>query len=71
MVRDRKTGEMVTVVERSADGIAGARGPTCLVFSTDAGFRRIWEYPGNWSEFGDDELLALSERRQSLRSQTA
>ena len=63
MVRDKNTGEMITVVERRADGVAGARGPTCLVFSNDAGFRRLWDYPARWTEFGDDELLALYERR--------
>jgi hypothetical protein len=71
MVRDRKTGEMISVVERRADGIAGARNSHCLVFSSERGFRRLWDYPRNWMEFGDDELIALSERRSISRSQSA
>ena len=71
MVRDGKTGEMISVVERRADGVAGARAPFCLVFSSEAGFRRIWNYPANWMDFGDDELLALSEPRLMQRSQSA
>ena len=54
MIRDRATGEMITVIERRADHVAGARGPACLVFSTDAGFRRLWDYPARWMDFGDD-----------------
>ena len=71
MVRDRRTGEMITVIERRADGVAGARAPFCLVFSSEAGFRRIWNYPANWTDCGDDELVALSEHRLTPRSQSA
>ena len=62
---------MVSVVERRSDGIAGARSSHCLVFSSERGFRRLWDYPRNWMEFGDDELIALSETRTVPRSQTA
>lgn len=60
LVRDSRTGEMVSVVERRADGVAGARGPSCLIFSTELGFTRIWDYPRNWKDIGDDELIGLT-----------
>ena len=71
LVRDRSSGDVISVVERRSDGIAGARSSHCLVFSSERGFRRLWEYPRNWMDFGDDELIALSERRVVSRSQTA
>ena len=67
-MRDRSTGDMVSVVERRADGVAGARAPSCLIFSTDAGFNRVWTYPANWQELGDDELIGLTIRRRGSRS---
>lgn len=69
LVRDRSNGDMVSVVERRTDGVAGARAPSCLIFSTDAGFTRVWTYPANWQEMSDDELIALTIRRRA--SQTA
>ena len=68
LVRDRSTGDMVSVVERRADGVAGARGPSCLIFSTDAGFIRVWTYPAHWQELGDDDLIALTIRRRGSQS---
>lgn len=68
LVRDRSTGDMVSVVERRADGVAGARAPSCLIFSTDAGFIRVWTYPANWQEMADDELIALTVRRRGSQS---
>ena len=65
MIRDGATGEVTTVVERRAEGIAGARAPSCLVFSTDRGFTRLWNYPENWADLTDRELIALSEFRRS------
>jgi hypothetical protein len=62
IVRDSRTGDVVSVVERRADGVAGARGPSCLIFSTDAGFTRVWHYPRGWQRLNDDELIALTER---------
>lgn len=62
IVRDNRNGEMVSVVERRTDGVAGARGPSCLIFSTDAGFTRVWYYPKHWQRLKDDELIALTER---------
>lgn len=69
VVRDAPTGEVITVVERRADGVAGARRPTCLLFSTERGFTRLWDYPANWDDMSDAELVALSERPR--RSQSA
>ena len=68
VVRDHRSGEMVSIVERRTDGVAGARGPSCLIFSTDAGFTRVWTYPSNWQRLGDDELMELTERWRHPRS---
>ena len=61
LLRDTRNNEVVSVVERRADGVAGARRPRCLIFSTDAGFTRVWFYPENWQSLDDDELIALTE----------
>ena len=65
LIRDDATGDMLTVVERRADGVAGARAPRCLVFSTDRGFTRLWSYPDNWMDLTDSELRMLSEFRRA------
>jgi hypothetical protein len=62
IIRVSATSDFTTVVERRADQIAGARGPACLIFSTDLGFTRVWSYPPDWDNLPDDELLALAER---------
>jgi hypothetical protein len=64
IIRDGDTGDVLTVVERRADGVAGARASSCLVFSTDLGFTRLWNYPENWADLSDAELKALSEVRR-------
>ena len=64
VLRDNSSGEITTVVERKADGVAGARGPKCLLFHTERGFTRLWHYPANWPDLSDEELLRL-EARQS------
>ncbi len=64
IIRDVSTGDVISVVERRADGVAGARAPSCLVFSTDRGFTRLWNYPENWLVLSDAELKALSEFRR-------
>lgn len=68
IVRDNRSGEAVSVVERRTDGVAGARGPSCLIFSTDGGFTRVWYYPSHWQRLDDDELIALTERWRHSRS---
>ena len=65
LVRDKQSGEIISVVERRADGVAGARRPTCLIFSTDVGFNRVWYYPTHWQRLNDDELIALTEHWRS------
>lgn len=65
IIRDNASGDVITVVERRADGVAGARGTSCLIFSTDRGFTRVWSYPDNWLEISDAELKAVSEFRRS------
>ena len=68
LLRDESTGETITVVERRADGVAGARGPASLFFSTDRGFIRLWDYPDDWDDMADADLMALSERPRRSRS---
>jgi hypothetical protein len=65
VIRDEAGGDMMTVVERRADGVTGARGPSCLIFSTDQGFTRLWSYPDNWMDLTDAELRRLSELRRA------
>jgi hypothetical protein len=68
IARDSRSGEMVSIVERRTDGVAGARASSCLIFSTDAGFTRVWFYPSNWQRLKDDELIELTERWRHSRS---
>ena len=70
VLRDNSSGEITTVVERRADGVAGARGPKCLLFHTERGFTRLWDYPENWAELSDDELLRI-EARQARRTEAS
>lgn len=65
VVRDAETGDIITLVERQADGITGARRPRCLVISTERGFTRLWNYPENWIDMSDAELKTLSELRRA------
>ncbi|HJQ21255.1 MAG TPA: hypothetical protein VJ867_12985 [Gemmatimonadaceae bacterium] len=63
VLRDAMTGELTTVVERKADGVAGARASHCLLFHTDRGFTRLWVYPQNWADLSDEDLLRLEARQ--------
>lgn len=65
IIRDGDTGDVITIVERRAEGVTGARRPSCLLFSTDRGFIRLWDYPENWIDMTDADLKALSEFRRS------
>jgi hypothetical protein len=71
VVRDGASDQIMTVVERWARGVAGARGPACLVFSTDLGFTRLWDYPENWENLSDAEIIALSARPLLRSSRSA
>lgn len=53
------------VYEMSAGHVPGARAARCLVMESESQgvCRRFWNYPANWQELPDDELLALSPRR--------
>ena len=68
LARDRR-GDLVSVVERRTDGVAGARARFCLIFSTEQGFTRVWNYPPNWQDLSDEQLIALTIRQP--QSQTA
>jgi hypothetical protein len=48
------------VTERDTRHDPGARGDSCLVFSSDGAIRRVWIYPANWQAMSDSELEALS-----------
>jgi hypothetical protein len=54
------TGALWTVLEVEAAGMAGARGPRCLVFECGAAVRRVWHYPAEWGEWNAEKLEALS-----------
>ena len=64
IIRDQ-AGDVITIVERRAEGVTGARAASCLIFSTDRGFTRHWVYPSNWLDLSDADLLAVSEFRRS------
>lgn len=68
VIRDKNTGDAITVVERQAEGVAGARHTRCLIISTDRGFIRLWHYPANWHDMSDAELIALADRPVQSRS---
>ena len=57
---DRK-GVPWRVVERSTEGLPGARGPRCLIFLCEAIVRRVWSYAAEWRALSPTELEALSE----------
>jgi hypothetical protein len=52
-----------TVVEVGADGVPGALGARCLVFSRQGCIRRVWNYPLNWRALDAAGLAALSWQR--------
>jgi len=64
-IPDGSFGEVMTVVERRSDVASGAGASSCLVFSTDRGFIRLWKYPAHWMELTDAELRVLSEFRRA------
>jgi hypothetical protein len=52
-----------TVVEVEADGVPGAQGARCLVFSRPSCIRRVWNYPVDWRTLDAAGLAALSWQR--------
>jgi hypothetical protein len=51
------------VVVEIRDAPYDRRGGRSLVFSTDGVMRRVRNFPGNWFELNDQDLLALSFHR--------
>lgn len=56
---DPETQARLVVEERPADGVAGARGRSYLIFFFEHGFHRLWKFPADWDRMPDDELLRL------------
>lgn len=38
---------------------ASGRGATSLIAAHEGGFRRLWDFPANWSALSDSELAEL------------
>lgn len=51
------------VIVEIRDAPYDRRGGRSLVFSTDGVMRRVRDFPANWFELSDYELLALSSHR--------
>jgi hypothetical protein len=58
-VEDR-SGVRWRVYERVTTGEPGARRDRCLIFDSDSVVRRVWNYPPDWWQLPQGELLALS-----------
>jgi hypothetical protein len=61
MFLDPATSTQWVVVE-IVDAPYDRRGGRSLVFSTDGVMRRVRDYPANWADLADDELIRLSTR---------
>ena len=53
------TGRTWTVRETDATHVPGARAPSCLVFDTVGCCFRVWQYPLDWRDLTNAELLAV------------
>ena len=51
------------VIVEIRDAPYDRRGGRSLVFSTDGVMRRVRDFPANWFELSDHDLLALSTHR--------
>lgn len=58
IVVDRE-GRPWTVREADATHVPGARAERCLIFDTSGYCFRVWQYPFDWRELTNGELLAL------------
>ena len=56
-----KLDRLWRVSERDTSRDAGAKGDTCLVFSTSDNIRRVWSYPRSWKTLSGSQLETLSE----------
>ena len=53
------TGRVWTVRETDATHVPGARARSCLVFDTVGCCFRVWQYPLDWRDLTNAELLAV------------
>ena len=60
-VSDARTGRVWRVSEVDARSLPGARGPSCLLFDSPTMVRRVWNFPRDWGQLPDDDLVGLSE----------
>ena len=51
------------VEEVEAAGVPGARAIRCLVFHCRDHWHRLWDYPRDWYELPEVELVELSRQR--------
>jgi len=54
-------GTVWRVTEMRGWSASGAA-ETSLIAAHEYGFRRLWDFPANWSELSDDELAQLVSR---------
>ena len=47
------------IYEQDATRVPGATHSSSLIFSSQDLVRRLWQYPENWPQLNDRELLAL------------
>ena len=57
-VRDARGAEW-TIREVDSTAHPGSRGPRCLLCEDVGVVRRLWNYPSDWYELSDEELVAL------------
>jgi hypothetical protein len=55
-------GVLWLVYELAASAYDRRQSP-CLIFESDSVVRRVRDYPPNWRELGDEDLIALSWTR--------
>jgi hypothetical protein len=51
------------VLEVDATEVPAARGERCLIFRSPGAIRRVWNYPGTWTDMSASELANLSWNR--------
>jgi len=53
-------GNCWAVHEVDTRAASWSRGRSCLIFSSELGIRRVWEFPVDWNRLSDAELEGLS-----------
>ena len=56
-------GESWSATEHDCRDLPGTRGARCLVFASEYGFRRVWDFPADWRTLSMAALMELSWRR--------